>query len=225
MPIYPVLAIVIGIGASTILSSIRAKFIKNKLIIELVAVVFILLIGFYNVYLVRDRVWTPDFNKFKKVLVNTANEKYLNQTIYYVEMAEPVIRFYADPFTQVKGVSSTDIWLIYEGLSYSEPMLVIAGEDVHRIFNDRGIRVLKVNEEDDYFLYDIQSYYAYEQGKVNKVKAEYDALLKDIKLRELTGLFVSNVDYSNLDELFVIHTKMQKDVDDRLNKERQISND
>lgn len=225
MPIYPVLAIIIGIGASVFLNFLRIRFYKHRLGLELGAIIFVLLVGFYNVFLVRDRVWTPDFNRFKKVLVNTANEEYLNRPIYYVEMDEPVIRFYADSKTKLKGVSSADIWSNYESLSYSEPMLVIAGDDVHKIFNDKGIRVIKVNEEDDYFLYDIQSYYAFEQGKVNKVKAEYEALLKDITARELLGTPVLNTEYNTLDQLYNTYIKMQGEVNVRLKEERLAQND
>jgi len=225
MPIYPVLAIIIGFGASEVLSLAKTRFSKNKIDLELIAVTLVILIGFYNVYLVRDRIWTPDFNKFKKVLVNTANEKYLNHLLYYVEMEEPVIRFYVDSNTQIKGVSSADIWLVYEGLSYSESMLVIAGSDVHKIFNDKGIRVIKVNEEDDYFLYDIQSFNAYEQGKVNQVKAEYNALLKDITLKETTGLLVTQVEHNTLNQLFDTYTSMQAEVDEKIEAERMKQDD
>ena len=219
IPIYPVLAIIVGIGATNVFTFLKTRLKNYQLQIEIASVVVILLIGFYNVYLVRDRVWTPDFNKFKKVLVNTANEKFLNRTLYYVEMDEPVIRFYADTNTKIKGVSSSNIWSAYESLSYSQPMLVIGGDDIHKLFNDRGIRVLKVNEEDDYFLFDIQSEYAFEQGKVNKIKAEYNALLKDVKKRDLQGLYVLPGDYEMLNTLLTKYKKMQQDVNIKLEEE------
>jgi len=174
------LLIVIGGLASLIVTFVYSNNIFHKRYFKYFALYIVLIIGFYNIYLVRDRVWTEDFNKFKLVLIHTANYKVLDiDKLYYVEMPDPAVGFYS--FKDIKGAGSTDLYKIYSNLPFSEKMLILAESGSDKEFLDNKVDVTRLNKEDNYYLYQVQSKREKIQGEINKASDLLRYLMLEIQ--------------------------------------------
>ena len=94
-------------------------------------------------------------------------------------MPDPAVGFYS--FKDIKGAGSTDLYKIYSNLPFSEKMLILAESGSDKEFLDNKVDVTRLNKEDNYYLYQVQSKREKIQGEINKASDLLRYLMLEIQ--------------------------------------------
>jgi 4-amino-4-deoxy-L-arabinose transferase-like glycosyltransferase len=152
IPIYPVLAVIAGrfLERITYALTIMYSSLTSPTVIRVTAAFVVFIVSLNYVYIMRDRVYYPDFNLHIYELFKAKDAKFgIDRTVYYEGLADPAVMYISQG-----PVSSVTKGNIEEIGSRKDPATFIMSQDLYKYFKKDGLNFNEVVEWGGFSLVD-----------------------------------------------------------------------
>lgn len=217
IPVYPALALIVGLFIERVIRSIAPK----SILVKALALYFLILGGLTYLYVEKKLVYTGDLTYKQALLIEEKDRVYGAESKLYADRIEvPLLLFYSDgPF---EVVDFGPLERILRNNRYNEPIIFITKESRFREYSKEHPELIMEARQDEWVLGYKPSLQEQDERKISDNEEEIKRIEKSISQDIEKGKEVSEYTYFVLDQLKKENEELRKTINENTN---QVSKD